>query len=109
MNRRSPETEGAILTKKGDIVRVNGLKELFVVTGFRRDANGQRIARLAGYHKNDSGFSFSLADRIRTSADEKESWLIHPLPGFKKILSSGPDVKPILDELRAKRRVTSAP
>ena len=86
------------MTERGDIVQVSGLEpEFWVVTGFYKDSGGTRQFRLASIQKDDSGFMSS--GRARTSCTTDDSFLMHPLPGFEKLLATGADVGPILREL----------
>jgi hypothetical protein len=96
------------MTEKGDMVRVSGYgEELYVVTGFSIDPDGEPRVDIAGYHKDDSLLSRLMGGRCHTGGHVAESRLISPLPGFGEILASGPDVKPILEELKSKQQNTN--
>jgi hypothetical protein len=106
------------MVEKGEIVGVAGWgSELWVVTEETlHEFHGELDVQVARMEQTTE--DSSLFDRIAKRGGEDRhhvegyveiSRLMRPLPGFEEVLASGPDVKPILDELRAKRRVTSAP
>jgi len=102
------------MVEKGEIVGVAGWgSELWVITDEKlHEYHGEfdvRVETMQKTTEDDDLITKLYGDRHHVEGLVEISRLMRPLPGFEEVLANGPDVKPILDELRAKRRVTSAP